>query len=239
VEGGDVIEESLTVVLADDHAPTRAGVRLVLESAGFTVVAEVGSADAAVEETLRHRPALCLLDLYMPGGGLSAAGRISSEAPETKIVMLTVSPTDSDLFEALVAGVSGYLLKDASAERLPAALRAVLKGEAALPRVFERRLIEEFRSRELGPASRRRRFRVRGHGHDLGSKLTPREWEVLELIGEHLPTTVVARQLGISEVTVRRHISSAVHKLGVADREAAIALLSGQSHTGWPAGSSS
>jgi DNA-binding NarL/FixJ family response regulator len=236
MEGGEVTQESLTVVLADDHAPTRAGVRLVLESAGFTIAAEVGSADAAVEEALRHRPSLCLLDLYMPGGGLSAARRISSEAPETKIVILTVSPTDSDLFEALAAGASGYLLKDASAERLPAALRAVANGEAALPRVFERRLIEEFRSRELHPALQRRRFRRR---RGLESKLTTREWEVLELIAEHLPTTVVARRLGISEVTVRRHISSAVHKLGVADREAAMALLSGESHTGWPAGSSS
>jgi DNA-binding NarL/FixJ family response regulator len=231
-----VTQESLTVVLADDHAPTRAGVRLVLESAGFTIAAEVGSADAAVEEALRHRPSLCLLDLYMPGGGLSAARRIISEAPETKIVILTVSPTESDLFEALVAGASGYLLKDASAERLPAALRAVANGEAALPRVFERRLIEEVRSRELNVSLRRRRFRRR---RGLESTLTTREWEVLELIAEHLPTTVVARRLGISEVTVRRHISSAVHKLGLADREAAVKLLSGESQTGWPAGSSS
>ena len=130
-----------------------------------------------------------------------------------------------------MAGASGYLLKDASAERLPAALRAVVKGEAALPRAFERRLIEEFRSRELRHG-RRRRFRPRRFG--LGSDLTAREWEVLELIAEHLPTTVVARRLGISEVTVRRHISSAMHKLGVADRESAVELLSGESHTGWP-----
>jgi DNA-binding NarL/FixJ family response regulator len=231
-----VTEDSLTIVLADDHAPTRAGVRLVLESAGFTVAAEVGSADAAVEETLRHRPALCLLDLYMPGGGISAARRIREEAPETKIVILTVSPTDSDLFEALVAGASGYLLKDASAERLPAALRAVVKGEAALPRILERRLIEEFRSLELRPTPRRR-FRLRGRGQV--SELTAREWEVLELIAEHLPTTVVARRLGISEVTVRRHISSAVHKLGASDRKGALELLSGESHTGWPEGSRS
>jgi DNA-binding NarL/FixJ family response regulator len=235
MEGGDVTEESLTVVLADDHAPTRAGVRLALENAGFTVAAEVGSADAAVEETLRHRPSLCLLDLYMPGGGLSAARRIRDEAPETKVVILTVSPTDGDLFEALVAGASGYLLKDASADRLPAALRAVVEGEVALPRTFERLLIEEYRSRDLGPSALPRRFRLRRHG--LGSELTTREWEVLELIADHLPTTVVARRLGISEVTVRRHISSAVHKLGVADRDGAVALLSGESHTGWPAGS--
>jgi DNA-binding NarL/FixJ family response regulator len=232
-----VTDESLTVVIADDHAPTRAGVRMVLENAGFRVAAEVSSADAAVEETLRHRPSVCLLDVYMPGGGLSAARRIRDEAPETKIVMLTVSPTGSDIFEAIAAGASGYLLKDASAERLPRALRAVVGGEAALPRTLERRLIEEFRARDLGPSGPRRRFHPRRRR--LGVELTAREWEVLELIAEHLSTTVVARRLGISDVTVRRHISSAVHKLGVADREGAVALLSGESDTGWPQGSAS
>jgi DNA-binding NarL/FixJ family response regulator len=235
MEGADVTEESLTVVLADDHVPTRTGVRLALENAGFTVAAEVGSADAAVEATLRCRPSLSLLDLTMPGGGLSAARRIRDEAPETKIVILTVSKTDDDLFAALVAGASGYLLKDASAERLPAALRAVVEGEVALPRTFERRLIEEYRARQLAPTAPTRRFRLRRHG--LGSTLTTREWEVLELIADNHPTTVVARRLGISEVTVRRHISSAVHKLGAADRDGAVELLSGGSQSGWPAGS--
>lgn len=227
-------EKRLTVVLADDHAATRAGVRLALESPAFTVLAEVGTADAAIEATLRHRPSLCLLDLYMPGGGIAAARRIRDEAPETKIVILTVSPTDSDLFEALVAGASGYLLKDASPDRLPMALRAVVNGEAALPRVFEKRLIDEFRARELRGPGRRRRLRFQRQ--TLGSTLTAREWEVLELLAEDLPTTLVANRLGISEVTVRRHISSAVHKLGADDREGAIELLGGESRTGWPRG---
>jgi DNA-binding NarL/FixJ family response regulator len=229
-----VTEEILTVVLADDHAPTRAGVRMALESSGFTVAAEVDTADAAVGATLRHRPSVCLLDLCMPGGGIAAARRIRDEAPETKIVILTVSPSDSDLFEALVAGASGYLLKDTSAERLPVALRAVVNGEAALPRVFEKRLIDEFRAGELRTPGHRRRFR--SHRETLGSELTTREWQVLELLAEDLPTTLVARRLGISEVTVRRHISSAVHKLGVGDREGAIEMLGRESHTGSPEG---
>ena len=213
-------DERVTVVLADDHPPTRAGVRLVLEGAGFIVVAEVADADAAVEATLRHRPSLCMLDLSMPGGGMSAVSRIHDQAPETKIVILTISLNDSDLFGALLAGASGYLLKDISADRLPPALRAVLEGEVTLPRSLEGRLIEEFRSHELG-SRHRSRFRP-------GSRLTSREWEVLGLIAEHLPTTVVAQRLGISEVTVRRHISSAVHKLGAADREGAVKLLGGK-----------
>ena len=219
----------LTVVLADDHAPTRAGVRLVLESADFTVVAEADHADAAVEETLLHRPSLCLLDLYMSGGGLYAARRIRDEVPETAVVILTVSASGDDLLEAIAAGASGYLLKGAPAEQLPAALRAAARGEAAFPRTLEQRLVEEFRARE-GRRLAPRRFHPRRRA--LGVELTDREWEVLELISKQLPTTVVAQQLGISEVTVRRHISSAVRKLGATDREGAVELLSGPTRTG-------
>jgi DNA-binding NarL/FixJ family response regulator len=163
---------------------------------------------------------------------MSAARRIRDSAADTKIVMLTVSPTRHDLLDALAAGASGYLLKDAPADQLPAALRAVARGEAAIPRALEKRLIDEFRAREPDPRVRRRRFRPRRRG--LGVELTAREWEVLELLAERLPTTVVARRLGISDVTVRRHISSAVHKLGAADREGALELLTDASGTGWP-----
>jgi DNA-binding NarL/FixJ family response regulator len=223
--------EGITVVLADDHEATRAGVRLALQESGFTIVAEVASADDAVEAAVRHRPALCVLDLYMPGGGISAARRIRADVSDTKIVILTASPNDNDLFEALVAGAEGYLLKDTSAVRLPAALRGVLAGEAALPRALERRLIEEFRARELR-SRRRRRFLPRRRG--VEAELTSREWEVVELISEHLPTTVVAQRLGISEVTVRRHISSVMHKLDAPDRATAVQLLSGEGRVGWP-----
>jgi two-component system nitrate/nitrite response regulator NarL len=218
-------EPAIAVVLADDHVATRAGVRLALEGAGFVIVAEAATAEAAVEAAVRHRPALCLLDIYMPGGGISAAHRIRAEVPEAKIIFLTVSPNDDDLFEALVAGASGYLLKDTSADRLPAALHGVLAGEAALPRMLERRLIEEFRDRELSGRPGRRFLPRRGGGP---TELTPREWEVLELISKRLSTTVVAQRLGISEVTVRRHISSVKHKLNVPDRASAVELISAE-----------
>jgi two-component system NarL family response regulator len=223
-------EEAARVVLADDHVATRAGVRLALEGKGFTIVAEVGTGEAAVEEAVRHRPDLCLLDLYMPGGGIPAAERIHAELPETKIVVLTVSPNERDLFEAVLAGASGYILKDASPARLPLVLRGVLAGEGALPRNFERRLIEEFRARELSQRHRRR-FMPRRRG--LSAELTTREWEVLELISDRLPTTVIAQRLGISEVTVRRHISSVMHKLDVPNRASAARLLS---RDAWPEG---
>jgi DNA-binding NarL/FixJ family response regulator len=219
------VREPPTVVLADDHAATRVGVRAALVQGGFAVVAEVASADAAVEEVMRHRPDLCLLDLSMPGGGINAAARISEDAPETNIVILTVSPSEDDLLAAVVAGASGYVLKDTPAARLPQVLRRVLDGEAALPRSFQKRLVEELRSRESQQRTRRR-FVSRRHAG--GADLTEREWEVLELLAASYPTTVVARRLGISEVTVRRHISSAVHKLGVANRAGAVDVLQRQ-----------
>jgi len=212
----------IRVVLADDHVPTRAGVRLALEASGFTFLAECADADAAVAAVLRHRPDLILLDLYMPGGGLAATRLIHEQMPETTIVILTASPSDEDRFEAFVAGASGYLLKDTSAERLPAALRSVLAGEAALPRTVEKRLIEEFRVLRDLKSSRFHLPRRAGPGADL----TDREAEVLDLIAAGLSTPAVARRLGISDVTVRRHISSAVHKLGATDRRTAVERLS-------------
>jgi DNA-binding NarL/FixJ family response regulator len=213
-----------TVLLADDHDATKAGIRLALDGQRFEIVAEVSSADAAVAEAVAHHPDLCLLDLYMPGGGIDATRRIHFEVPESKIVVLTVSASEDDVFDALMAGASGYLLKDISAERLPAALHAILEGEAAVPRALGRRLIEELRARPSsgweGPRfARRQRDRP---------ELTAREWEVLQLLAERLSTSAVGRRLGISEITVRRHISSILHKLGVPSRASAVRLLSGR-----------
>jgi DNA-binding NarL/FixJ family response regulator len=216
------VTRDATVVLADDHAVTRAGVRLAIEGSGFVIVAEAGTADEAIEEAVRHRPALCLLDLYMPGGGLDAAREIHRAVPETKLVILTVSANEHDLLEALTAGASGYLLKETAAARLPAALRGVLAGEAAVPRAALGALIDALRALE-GRERRGRRFLPRRQGGE--TELTTREWEVLRLIGEHMPTTVVARRLGISEITVRRHMSSVMQKLGVPDRESAVEML--------------
>ena len=207
----------LRVVVADDHVPTRAGVRTALEDGGFVVCAEAGTAEAAVEAARRTDPDVCLLDVRMPGNGIEAARRIASDLPNTQIVMLTVSSEDDDLFDALRAGASGYLLKDTDPGRLPFALRGVLDGEAALPRALVARVIEEFRER-----GRRRRLPVLRR---LGVDLTDREWEVLELLREELPTKEVAARLGISEVTVRRHTSSVLGKLGVKDRAGALQLL--------------
>jgi len=219
------VELPATVLLADNHDATKAGIHLALDDQPFAIVAEVSSADAAVAEAVAHHPDLCLLDLYMPGGGIEATRRIHLEVPESKIVVLTVSTSEEDVFAALMAGASGYLLKNMSAERLPAALHGILEGEAAVPRALGRRLIEELRARSSsggeGPRfARRRRDRP---------ELTAREWEVLQLVAERLSTSAVGQRLGISEITVRRHMSSIMHKLGVHSRASAVRLLGGQS----------
>ena len=205
------------VLIADDHPPTRAGVRAALEKDGFVVCAQAADARAAIEAARNERPDVCLLDIHMPGDGIHAAETISRELPDAAVVMLTVSRTDADLFNALRAGASGYLLKDIDPVRLPLALRGVLEGEAALPRRLVALLIEEFRERK-----RRRRIPLVGR---RGVELTDREWEVLELMKQGLTTDEIASHLFISPVTVRTHVSSILKKLQVPTREAAVALL--------------
>jgi DNA-binding NarL/FixJ family response regulator len=203
-------------VLADDHAATRLGVRLALEEAGFQVVAEAADAQGAVEAALEHRPDLCLIDVYMPGQGVAAAAELTEVLPDTPVVMLSVSDSDDDLFEALRAGACGYLLKDTDPKRLPLALAAVLNGEAPLPRVLTARLITEFRRRG-------KERRIPDADGDLIT-LSERESEVLELLRTELTTKQVAHRLGISPITVRRHVSDILKKLRVPDRGSALRL---------------
>jgi DNA-binding NarL/FixJ family response regulator len=211
------VSARIRVVIADDHAPTRAGIRLALERAHFVICAEAADAPGAVEAARRERPDACLLDIQMPGSGIKAAEAISHELPETAVVMLTVSRADSDLFDALRAGASGYLLKDIDPARLPLALQGVLEGEAALPRQLVALLIEEFRERK-----RRRRIPL---VQRRSVQLTDREWEVLELMRQGGSTDEIAARLFISPVTVRTHVSAILRKLHVPNREAAVALV--------------
>ena len=209
--------DPIRVLIADDHPPTRAGVTAALEQDGFVVCAQAADARAAIEAARRERPDVCLLDIHMPGDGIHAAETIARDLPEVAVVMLTVSRTDADLFNALRVGASGYLLKDIDPVRLPLALRGVLDGEAALPRRLVALLIEEFRERK-----RRRRIPLVGR---RGVELTDREWEVLELMKQGLTTDEIATRLFISPVTVRTHVSAVLKKLHVPTREAALELL--------------
>jgi DNA-binding NarL/FixJ family response regulator len=190
-----------------------------LEHGGFRVVGEAEDAAGAVEACVRERPDVALLDVYMPGNGIRAAAEITEVAPSTAVVMLTISQDDQDLFDALRAGAAGFLSKDTDPTRLAPALRGVLAGEAALPRKLTMKLIDAFRER-----ARRRSAPIL---EERGIVLTDREWEVLEGLAEGEATGRIADRLGISPVTVRRHLSSVMAKLGVDDREAALKLLQG------------
>lgn len=206
-----------TVLVADDHPPTRAGVRLALERGGFTVTAEAADARSAVERARELKPDVCLLDIHMPGNGIAAAEEIARLLPDAAVVMLTVSQADEDLFDALEAGALGYLLKDTSPLRLADALRAVLAGEAALPAHLVTKVVSEFRRRR-----RRRRLSLPGR---KPVDLTDREYEVLAMLRDGLSTAEIAQRLFVAPVTVRTHVASILHKLRVPDRRAAVELL--------------
>jgi DNA-binding NarL/FixJ family response regulator len=205
------------VLVADDHPPTRAGVRAVLEQDGFVICAEASSAHEAVEEALREAPDICLLDIHMPGSGIAAAAAITEALPDVAVVMLTVSDDDADLFDALQAGAAGYLLKNTNPARLPSALRGLMNGEAVLPRPLVAKLIAEFRDR-----SARRRLPIFG---PRGVTLTSREWQVFELLREGVSTKEIAARLFISQATVRTHVAAILRKLHAPTRQAAVKLL--------------
>jgi two-component system, NarL family, nitrate/nitrite response regulator NarL len=208
------VTDRLRVVIADDHPPTRAAVREALERQSCQVVADVGTADAAVMAALQHRPDVCLLDINMPGSGIAAAADITHALPDVPVVMLTVSQDDEDIFAALRAGAAGYLLKDTSPDLLGPALRAVLAGEAVLPRWLVRRMAEEFRARP------QRVLPVPGRPRP--ARLTEREAEVLDLMADGLSTEQIAERLHLAPVTVRTHVSAVVRKLRVRDRSSAV-----------------
>jgi DNA-binding NarL/FixJ family response regulator len=204
------------VLVADDHAPVRRTLRFALERRGFAVVAEAACTDDAVLGALDLRPDICLVDVALPGGGIRAARGISAASPKTAVVMLTISPRTPDLLAALRAGASGYLPKATSTERLPFALRAVLAGEAAVPRALTGAVVDELRDRSgTGRPLRERRRR----------SFTNREWQVAALLRDGLTTGEIAARLAVSHVTVRRHISGVVHKLGVPSRDEALTML--------------
>jgi two-component system NarL family response regulator len=214
------VDAALRVVIADDHPPTRAGVRGSLEANGFLVVAEVADARKAVDAAVEHEPDVCVLDIHMPGNGVEAAREIAHKLGDVAIVMLTASRDDDDLFEALRAGASGYLLKDMDPDRLGPALRGVLAGEAALPRSLAMKVIQQLQS-----PTRRRLLPSKG---SPAAKLTSREIEVLELMADGMSTEQIAGRLFVSQVTVRTHVANVLKKLRVPDRAAAVRLLQAQ-----------
>jgi DNA-binding NarL/FixJ family response regulator len=208
----------LRVLVADDHAPTRDDVKRALAEGGMDICAEAADAAHAVHQALETKPDICLLDLRMPGGGVAAAWEIAARLPTTKIVMLTVSDDDASLFAALRAGAVGYLVKDIDLRILPRVLNDAAEGRAAIPRALVARMVKQFHGTDP-------RFRTTAVAGELGPRLTSREWDVLVGLADGLSTREIGRRLQLKQSGVRAHISAIVQKLGVADREEAIAFF--------------
>lgn len=204
-----------TVLLADNDALNRRAVRKALEADGFVVLAESGDAETAIATATRLRPDICLIEIELPHEGLNAIGKIAKASPKTMIVVLTHSERQEDVVAAFTRGASGYLLKGLSGDRLAAALRGAYAGEPPLARSLVPYLVEEIRRGSV------RRLTLPGGPVTL----TPREWEVGELLRDGHSTAEIADRLGVSPVTVRRHVGLLLHKLGAQDRDAAVELL--------------
>jgi len=206
------------VLIADDHAPSRDDARQALQQRGISVCAEASNAIQAVQQALETQPDICLLEVRMPGGGIAAAWEIAARLPTTKIVMLTVSDAEGDLFGALRAGAVGYLVKGIDLPRLPHALHDAAEGGAAIPPTLVARIIMQFRSKHP-------RFRTTVLEAEEGHRLTSREWDVLAELAEGRSNREIAKRLHLSPSGARAHVSNVVHKLGLANRGEAIALF--------------
>jgi DNA-binding NarL/FixJ family response regulator len=203
------------VLIASADASLRAGLRVTLDAAGFAVAAEVSDGQAAVSSAIAERPDVVLISADLPGDAFSAVREIAA-LDTARVVVLTRRRSGDELVAAVRAGASGYLGEDVSQARLPAIIRGVLDGEVALPRRETQHLLDAIRGRDARQAAIAAR---------AATALTTRELEVLDLVAAETPTGEMARRLGVSQVTVRRHVSSVLRKLGLPSRAAAVELL--------------
>ncbi|MGW6686273.1 response regulator [Streptomyces sp. NPDC054961] len=208
------------VVIADDQELVRTGFRLILTARGIDVVGVAADGVEAVSEVRRLRPDVVLLDIRMPRlDGLEAARQIIADAPECRVIMLTTFDLDQYVYAALAAGASGFLLKDVTPEHLANAVRLVDTGDALLAPSITRRLVERCASAAAprGGASPRA-------PHPGLDALTPREREVLTLMGHGLSNAELAKAFTLSEATVKTHVARIFAKLALRDRAQAVVL---------------
>jgi DNA-binding NarL/FixJ family response regulator len=211
----------MRVLLADDHALFRAGIASLLKAWGMQVVGQAANGIEAIELTRRLEPDLVLMDVRMtPCNGLEATRVIKTELPDVKVIIVTVSEDDQDLFEAVKSGAEGYLLKDMSEEELSSTLEKVSAGEPALSPGLAARILDEFA-----------RMAREGAGKPTGpeGELTDREREVMRLVADGATNREIASQLYISQNTVSFHMKNILAKLHLKNRAqaAAFAIRSG------------
>ncbi|TDL46070.1 response regulator [Microbacterium oleivorans] len=213
----------IRVLLVDDHAVMRAGFRMILDAAGdIEVVGEAGDGRAAIEAARTLQPDVICMDVQMPDmDGLEATQRIVADAGiAASVVIVTTFDRDDYLFQALSAGASGFLLKNAGPEELTNAVRVAASGDALLAPAVTRRVIERFTRTEAEPAASLPR--ETDAAPRLPVELTDREVEVLRLLAQAMSNGEIARELYIGEATVKTHVSNVLQKLGARDRVAAV-----------------
>jgi len=201
------------VLIADDHTVWRRGLRQILEPV-FDVVAEASEGGEAVDKALTCRPDVVVMDISMPGmDGIAATRQIKQALPDTAVVVISVTDEDASIYDAINAGVSGYVVKDDTPEVIVEAVRNAADGKAYLPPVIAKRVLAGLAGAADG----------RNSGLDKDNMpLTSRELSVLRLMAEGLRHKEIARELGISQRTVGNHIANIYNKLGIDDRAQAI-----------------
>jgi two-component system, NarL family, nitrate/nitrite response regulator NarL len=204
------------VLIAADHLATRTGFRLALADAADC--SEAADAETAVAAAVCDQPDVCVVDFDPPGRAIRTVAAIASKVPRASVVVMTRRIDEEEFIAAVRAGAVGYLPEAVNPARLPYVVRSLMRGEAAVPRALVPRLIDELRGRE----GRRRHLDL----HERKRvELTAREWEVVDLLRKGMSTRGIAELLGISAVTVRRHVSAVHGKLGIRSRAELLRLL--------------
>ncbi len=204
-----------SLLIADDQALVRVGLRKILETEpGLVVAGEAADGEDAIIQARALQPDLVLMDIRMPVlDGIEATRRIVRDRPSTRVLILTTFGLDQYVYDALRAGASGFMLKDAPPEEIAAAVRIVAAGEALLAPAVTRTVIEEFARREPPPARQ---------PPPALDQLTPREREVLELLAGGKSNAEICDQLVVSEATAKTHVARVLQKLDLRDRVEAV-----------------
>jgi DNA-binding NarL/FixJ family response regulator len=207
--------DALKILIVDDHALFRRGIQMVLEQEeGIEVVGEATDGQEAVEKAEELMPDVVLMDVRMPKrSGIEATSAIKEAIPHAKILMLTVSDEEEDLYEAIKAGASGYLLKEISTEDVADAIRSVWTGQSRISPAMASKLLNEFQA-----MSKRAEERESVHT----PRLTNREMEVLRLVAKGMNNRDIAKELFISENTVKNHVRNILEKLQLHSRMEAV-----------------